>query len=235
MESYTKLIDKHKGETAFVVGAGTSLYPISKSKEFDEIHKHVVISVNSSILAMPWCAGKSDKRYWISNYAMVRRWSYWKDVVRTKATKIVRNSWEKYYAEIPNFLVFEPRPTSEDVVDPDDTGLCYCSSVPSGTDLAIQMGCKRIFLLGVDHYFDQFRSHYWHYWPHRQWLRGPTATHDQQTTTFKINALAFEALAKFAKHKKTKIYNCSPKSQIKAFPRITFEEALEIINGRHNI
>ena len=233
MESYTILKDKYDGETAFVVGAGTSLFSIVNSENFSKIFDNVAISINSSIMSMPWQKGKPgnpDNRYWISNDALVRRWTYWQNVKSANAIKIVRTSWEKYYDEIPGFLVFNPRPTAENIINDDDVGLAYCSSVPSGIDLAIQMGCGNIVLLGVDHYMDGFRSHYWQYWPRQKWPVGPLAMQTVQKRAFETNMLAFEALKKFAGRKNVKIYNCSEKSKVGAFKKVPFEV---IINEKH--
>ena len=96
LKPYTLLKDKHVGEAAFVVGSGTSL----NNLDISGIHNHVVICVNSSIVLMNWAKGKADKRYWISNDAFCRKWSYWKDVLDAKANRIVRDSWRKYFREL---------------------------------------------------------------------------------------------------------------------------------------
>lgn len=227
LQSYTTLKGKHKGDVAFVVGAGTSLLGLDLS----EIHKHVVISINSSILLMPWQEGDAARRYWISNDAMCRRWTYWPMVKSSKATKIVRNSWEKYYDEIPDFLYFWPRPTPEKIIRPEDEGLAYCSSVPSGIDLALQMGCKLVFLLGVDQYVLGQRSHFWQMWPKEQQpkMKGIMPTYAVQKITFKYNDVAYAALNGFANHLGARIYTCNPLSRVKAFPLVDLHQAYEII------
>ena len=163
LPSYEEFINKHEGETACVVGAGTSLF----EADLDFIHNSVVFSVNSSILLMPWESGSSDKRYWVSNDAGVTKWTYWEKVMSSKCNKIIRNSWEKNYNgfDLTDFYKFCPRPTSEDIINENDIGLAYCSSVPSSVDLAIQMGCKRIFIFGADQYMVNNKSHFWEYWP----------------------------------------------------------------------
>lgn len=224
---HKSLLGRHQGETAFVVGAGTSLYGL----DLDPIHKHVVISVNSSILLMPWDQGEPDRRFWISNDALCRMWSWWPLVLNAKATKIVRNSWSKYFPELQHkgFLQFEPRRTEEGVVEDDDLGLCYCSSVPSGVDLAIKMGCKQIFLLGVDQYMNGSKSHYFQYWPlskqPRRTDRG-MATYAQQKWTFGYNDKAYPALLGHANRLGVKIWNCNPKSKVESFEKIDYSDAL---------
>lgn len=228
LPEYTRFIDKHVGETAFVCGAGLSFYEVMHSKNFDKIFDQVVVSVNSSFIAMPWSKGSRDKRFWISNDALVRRWSYWPDVKQAKANKIVRDSWSKYFDEIPDFYQFSPRPTSEGKVNAEDKGLCYCSSVPSAVDLCLQMGCKAIFLLGVDQYFDGLgRSHFWQKLDiEKQPIRTDSrmAGFGEQNYAFKYNNLAFPALKEFASLCNASIYNCSMDSEVKVFEKVEFEQ-----------
>jgi len=228
MKSYETLIDKHEGETAFVVGAGTSLYGVDLSP----IHDHVVISVNSSIILMPWQDGDIKNRYWISNDSAVRGWSYWEDVKKSKATKIIRNSWKKYYEEIPDFLVFSPRKEVSVNINLSEKALCYSSSIPSAIDLAIQMGCKNIFLLGVDHYFRNGRSHFWQLY-NKECQPVPVKTvvppFVLQQHMFNVNEHSYDLLKWFADFRKAKIYNCNPLSMVKPFDKIEYKNALEMV------
>jgi len=228
MKSYETLIDKHEGDTAFVLGAGTSLHGLNLSPIYD----HVVISVNSSFILMPWQQGDPEKRFWISNDSAVRGWSYWQDVKKSNATKIVRDSWEKYYDEIPDFLIFSPRSTGHGIIMPHEKALAYSSSIPSGIDLAIQMGCKKIFLLGVDHYFSGRRSHFWEYYP-KKFQPIPVKTilppFFMQQHIFDINKKTYDALKRFADYKDAEIYNCNPLSKVRPFKRIKYDDALDII------
>lgn len=229
LESYTKLLGKHKGESAFVIGSGTSLSDLDLSP----IHDHVVITVNSSIMLMPnyWRDGSPDKRYWISNDAYCLQWSYWEFVKHACATKIVRESWRSHFKQVQGFLQFQRRPTPEHIINPIDQGLAYCSSVPSATDLALQMGCKKVFLLGVDHYQKDGKTYFWQVWdkekPKR--LAGRMALWDHQKITFAYNEKAYEALNKFANHLGAKIYNCNEQSLVNSLPKISFLNALERI------
>lgn len=238
LESYLKLRGKHEGENAFVVGAGTSLYrELDPSLQLDkEIHNHVVVTVNSSFIIMPWDTGDPNKRYWVSNDSLCRWWDYWPRLKESKCNRIVRDSWEKYYAEIPDFLYFSPRPTPEDTINPEDEGLCYCSSVPTAVDLCLQMGCKRIFLLGVDHYMSRNKSHFWQFMninnqPKRS--DGGMAMMREQRNVFRYNDMAYAALRGFADHLGADLYNCNPESKaIDVFNMITFKEALEIVKNK---
>jgi hypothetical protein len=229
LKPYTDLCGLHKGMLAFIIGAGTSLFDVMNLDDFASIHNHVVVSVNSSFIIMPWHAGEPDCRYWISNDALCRRWSYWPSVKTAKANRIVRSSWGVYYDEIPDFYQFWPRPTSEGVISPEDDGLAYCSSVPTSIDLCIQMGCKKIVLFGVDQYMTDGKSHFWQFWPEAQQPK-PTgmklATRSAQRYAFHFNNIAYPALDKFAKIRGVSIYNGNPKSQVVVFDKIEPQEAL---------
>ena len=244
LKPYTILKDKHPGETCFILGAGTSAYGYYMHPKREEVFKHVCIAVNSAILLCNWSLPHpnpdfieetpyrgSEARYWLSNDALCRRWSWWDYVKRCKATKIVRNSWKEYYHEIPDFLEFWPRPTSEGIINEEDTGLAYCSSVPSSLDLAIQMACKKIFILGLDHYMiGDDKSHFWQYFSKQDQptrIDRTMATHSQMKETFVYNDLAFAALRKFADSKSVEIYNCNPKSKVDVFEKIDLNTALK--------
>jgi len=234
LNSYLILKDVTKGWSAFVCGAGPSLYDAYTSPRFKEMFNHVVISANSSIMAMPWRTSPANlkTRYWISNDSLCIRWSWWRTHLKKAiCTKIVRNSWwPKFKNQIEDFLIFTPRRSPENEIDPEGVGLAYCSSVPTGLDLAIFLGCKNIFLLGVDHCK---RGKYTHYWqrlpnPPRQ-LRPAQGPFKVQQRVFPINDLAYKALHGYADIKGVKIYNCNPNSKVEEFEKITFEQAFRII------
>jgi len=232
MKSYIDFVNKHTNEIAFVVGAGTSLLEVYNSPLLEHIHNHVVVSVNSSFIMMPWAGGSPEKRYWISNDALCRRWNWWPLVKKSACNKIVRDSWKPHFHEIPDFHTFHIRPTSEGIINPDDTGLAYCSSVPSGIDLCIQMGCKCIYLLGVDQYMIGEKSHFWQYLPKEKQPRRidfMMAPHKQQKDAFKYNDMAYPALKKFAEIKNVTIYNCNPSSRVEVFDKISFTDAIDDI------
>ena len=235
LRPYTILENKHVGENAFICGAGPSFLDCINHPFFNKIHSHVVVSVNSSFIAMPWMNNPDNgKRYWLSNDALCRRWSYWHNVKKAKAIKIIRDSWGKYFDEIPDFLYFWPRPTSEGECNPDHKGLAYCSSVPTAIDLCIQMGIKRIFLLGVDHKQRKGHSHFWQFLArHKQPFRfdGGMAKWGEQTRAFDFNNIAYPALKQLADIKGVEVFNCSPESSVEVFKKITFEEAFNLVGA----
>jgi hypothetical protein len=232
--TYTELIDRHKGKLCVILGAGPSLYDLCISHHFTEILNHVVISVNSAFMPLAKLELDPEKHYWVSNDTLCRRWSYWKDIEKSKYVKVVRDSWLKYKKVMTNTLYFSPRPTSEDIIDPNDTGLCYCSSVPTSIDLAIQMGCKKIILFGVDQNDCDGRHHFWQLLYDRN--NRPTANNPliydswkKQQKVFEFNNKAYKALKKFADLKNVEIYNCSSITKVTAFDRISIEYAFKMI------
>ena len=230
INTYKKLIKKYNGEkkNCFVLGAGPSLYYNMKEKIFSKLSEYgLVICVNSAIMA------KKDCDIWISCDSLCRKWSWFPEYVeKSKCIKIVRNSWLKYKSELEGFLYFSPRPTPEDVINPNDDGLCYASSTPSAIDLSIQCGCKKIFILGLDHYGGNGVNHFWHLFPRNKQPRqnkpaqGPWT---QQKQVFSFNVQVYEALKNFAKYKNIKIYNCNPISKMNVFERIKFKNMKEYL------
>ena len=234
LKPYTLLKDKHIGESCFVVASGTSLHRL----DISGIHNHVVICVNAGILLMNWEKGKPDKRYWISNDAFCRQWSYWKNVIEARANKIVRDSWRRYFRELKGFYVFSPRPTDENKVNPEDTGLCHCSSVPTAVDLALQMGCKKICLLGVDQYIRKYgRRYFWEHWPKRERPRFQKMMHSifHQSKTFILNNKVYKQLKIFADYKKAVIYNCNLSSKIDIFEKLELNKLLDLANYENSV
>lgn len=218
--SYVELIDKHIGRNAFVLAAGPSLFFNMKQSIFSILSKYgIVITVNSAVISY------SNFNYWISNDSLCRNWSWWKLVENGKGRKVVRNSWKPFRKQLKNFLYFKPRPTSEGIINPDDIGLCYCSSTTSAIDLVLQCGCKKIFVLGLDHCAVNGKDHFWQFFPRieqpRQ-LRPAQGLFSQQKSLFPIHLKAYKALKKFAKHKEAKIYNCNVDSKVEIFKKIEF-------------
>lgn len=262
MKSYEQLIDLHNGQNAFILGAGTSLFKITKDKNYNEIFNHVVVTINSSIIATNWKDGDSYGRYWTSNDVCAMLWSYWQQVVDSNCNKVIRSSWEKHYDSFRPyedlFFEFSPRtgwdgapqninellygegckePQTDQEKDlaikEDERALCSISSIPSAIDLAIQMGCKKIFLLGVDHYMAGGKSHFWDYYHPKDKPRvaigGYRATHRMQKAMFEENQKTYAALNRFAEKKKAKIYMCNHQSRVKCFDKIDFSEGLNLL------
>ena len=222
----------HLGQKCFVVGAGPSL-------DFQQIvlfqHQHVVISVNSSIMMMSWqyWNPNKDNSYWLSNDSLCMQWSYFKGyVITANCTKLIRTSWRKYYDQIEGqgFRFFAPRLSQNIPLESGDGGLCFGSSVLSAIDLALLMGCKQIYLLGVDQRMKDGKSHFWQFWPQfRQpvyYSKVANSPKRQQRAVFDLNVPVFKALREYAGRLGAVIKNCSEFSLLKEYEKVTLRTAL---------
>jgi hypothetical protein len=223
-KSYIEIpIDKISGNPGFVVGSGFSLSRL----DISSIFKYTVLSVNSSIILMPWSEGSAHNRFWISNDALCMRWSYWKKVVSSRCNKIVRTSWLKHFNSVRDFYFFHPRMTPEGVVEDLDSGLAYCSSVPTALDMAIKMGVNPIFLIGVDQNFPKSSkcTHFWHDLPKSSQPTskfGGAPPRNSQSKVFLYNNMAYRALSSFARSKGIDVFNCNKMSSLDEFKKIDF-------------
>lgn len=225
------LQDRHFGEKCFVVGAGPSIGFLN----LEPIQSSVVIAVNSAAMLMDWSEGDPDRRYWVSNDRLCIQWDYfWKYVQRAKCQKIVRTSWKKFDDQIRdyNFRYFEPRQQESPAFLDNDPGLCSVSSIPTAVDLAILMGCKKIYLVGVDHKMLHGNSHFWQFWERRKWPKRkdkasnfrPEQKH--QVKVFEQNVDVFLTLQQHATNAGAVIKNCSSVSTLDMFEKVSLAHAL---------
>lgn len=217
----------HKNQICFILGSGTSLYNISKNKNFTNIfiqQNIKVMAINSSILLFPQ---NYQNGYFTSNDSSIRLWSYWNLIKSSKCKKIVRDSWKKHQSQLDDsFSYFSPRPEPQYIINQNDQGLCSISSVPSAIDLAIKMGFSKVYLLGLDNYILNGYSYFWEFWPKNKQPKnnGYYMPHKNQINMFDKNQLGYLNLQKFAQSRKCKIYCCNTESQVKAFQKINFQD-----------
>jgi hypothetical protein len=233
MKSYIEFIDTHKNKNVFICGAGTSFFEVIENDNFKELNNQIVISVNSSIMAFNWhelSEHKREDKYWLSNDSANRNFSYWHNIKETKINRIVRTSWSKYYYEIPDFYVFDARKNNLDI-SIEEKRLVGVSSVPSAIDFSIQTGASNIYLLGVDHYHNNGKTHFWEYWERKKHpkITGPRASPSSQNNIFKENLPVYEKLNEFAKKCKCNIFNCNPQSKIDTFKKISLDDMYKSI------
>ena len=224
--------DIHVGNKCFVCGAGVSV----GTMDLTGIHEYPVICVNSSVMLMPW--GEPDdakKRFWVSTDALCMQWDYfWNKVMRWEMTRVVRNSWARSAKELKGVEMhyYIPRRATGDI-KPKEEGLMGGSSILSGIDLALLTGCKKVFLLGVDHRNVNGNSHFWQLWPkkERPLRQGKPGNYmpcqRQQGRVFKSNFRNFDILSRLAKSTGAEVYNCSTISEVKSFPYMSLEDALK--------
>lgn len=222
----------HEGNKCFVCGAGVTIGTL----DLTGIHEYPVICVNSSVLLMPWGEpGDVRKRFWVSTDALCMQWDYfWNKVMRWEMTRIVRNSWARNAKELKGAQMYYyiPRRVSGDLPATED-GLMGGSSILSAVDLGLLLGCKKVFLLGVDHRNINGNSHFWQLWPKKERPKreGKPGNYmpcqRQQGRVFKSNHRNFEILARYSKALGATIYNCSTVSEVKTFEQTSLEDALK--------
>lgn len=234
MKDLERFRNIHEGKKCFICGAGCSIGFL----DLEGIHSYPVICVNSSILLMPWKEpGDVLSRFWVSTDVLCIQWDYfWSKVVRWECTRVVRNSWSRSSEKTKGiqFYYYHPRQNPTSIPEGTEKGLMAGSSILSAMDLALLLGCKQIFLLGVDHRMHNGNSHFWQVWPvkDRPKREGKPGNfmpcQRQQSSVFKSNLRQFELLAEYANGLDAKIYNCSHISQVPTFDRISLEDALKL-------
>ncbi len=223
----------HQNNKCFVCGAGVTIGTLDLSG----IHEYPVVCVNSSVILMPWDEPEeAKKRFWVSTDALCMQWDYfWSKVTRWEMTRVVRNSWARCAKDLKGvpMTYYLPRRTTDEI-DPKGEGLMAGSSILSAIDLALLMGCKKVFLLGVDHRMINGNSHFWQLWPKKNRpVRENKGSNympcqRQQGRVFKSNFRNFDRLDRYSKAIGAKIYNCSTASEVKQFEHISLEDALEL-------
>lgn len=85
--------------------------------------------------------------------------------------------------------------------------------------LAVYMGFKRIFFLGLDLKLSGQNTHFFGHDYHSK---------DHETTEFPKMIKAFENISQeLLKERGLEIYNCSPESELNCFPYLSYEDALK--------
>ena len=203
MSDTERFRDIHTGNKCFVCGAGVSIGVM----DLTGIHEYPVVSVNSSVMLMPWEeSGDLLKRFWVSTDSLCMQWDYfWNKVMRGEMTRVVRNSWARKTKELNGVQMtyYLPRRVTGEIKKKEE-GLMCGSSILSAVDLALLMGCTKVFLLGVDHRNVNGNSHFWQLWPQRErpLRQGKPSNYmpcqRQQDNVFKSNFRNFDILARYA-------------------------------------
>ncbi len=239
---------RHTGQTAFVLGAGTSLH----FQNLDLLKDRLVFAVNSAYVGIPWAT------YFVSDDWSVANWSYFfKDLRESKTTiallyedKLAASaSWfedravlfrhrkgisipDKYVHEDPKYHIGETR-----------------TSIGTAIMIAHVMGCPEIILLGVDgcrklgmRYFWQLHQHISSCKenPYKIPFRNDGVPVDRykkcklhgQITDYDLMDIepTWEKLGA-AINQKCKVYNASDTSVVTIFPKKKFEAVIEDLDG----
>lgn len=238
----TDFQDKHLGKMAFIVGAGPSLH----FQDLEPIKKHVVFSVNSSILKVPDCD------YYVSDDEGVSHWNYFKDTARkSKCIKMMyKAKLEKASAIFaPEQVCFFGHKTWYDPVKKEypEGGLIMTrdaslpiigarTSLASAIHLAYIMGCGPIVMLGADCCFRDGKRYYWQYPGERQAFQVGKPNILSGANKGRVDGQAvdnhcvdfLEYWRQFAEvNKNVDIIYASEGGILKCFPTMTLQEVIE--------
>jgi len=156
--------DKHKGEIAFILGAGPSLHNL----DINLIKGYTTIAVNSAISKFPFA------NFFISDDQDIRNWSYYDILKKIYCVKFLyKDKFKNICRDLSNVVLFDHTWwwSPEDKLynfdglklTKDEPIVGSRSSMGSAVHLAFCMGAKVIVLLGNDcqlkdgkRYFFQF-------------------------------------------------------------------------------
>lgn len=226
-----------KGQPVFIVASGPSLY----FQDLLLIEDRVTIAVNSGFLAVPDC------NFFISDDHSVANWSYFfRDLREAKTEVLLYEDKLKHVASLfgQRSVLYRHRTGYHvtDVYSHDDPTrrIIQCrSSVGSAIHVAHIMGCSPIVLLGVDGRRLSGNRYFWQF--DRKRFGNPHRSDGFKTDGFKrVKNNGFESdedlksisdyWNSFGKQllEKCEIYNASSFSNIQVFPKMRFEDAVNL-------
>ena len=174
---------KYRGRSALVMGAGPSLRHVHDRPLIQRRHRggvfklpdvprpsplqrHVVIAVNDAVLKMP-----DADFYFTSDPGMTQYW-HWDLVVDSGSTLVLntpgfrRESLKlQYDVEPERIILYEKRKASPDVAlsEADHRIIYGPSSAHCAVNFAVMLGCKRIYLLGMDCKCVEGHKYFWQF------------------------------------------------------------------------
>ena len=191
-----------KGETVYIIGGGTSLNGFN----WNGLVGKKTIAINKAFMTYP----KANALYWTDS--RFYRW-YTNDINNFKGLKYTIRPCTEYTSDIKvlrkgiKFGLEEPR---DRLSHGNNSGY-------AAINLAYHLGAKRIILLGYDMKNDGKKGHFHDGYP-------VPVTSDK---IYRDQFLpGFEILADLLREKNIQIFNASPISNIKCFPKINYDKAL---------
>lgn len=228
-DSYKRMVrykKKHINERCFIIATGPSLTMDDLSKLKDEI----TIGMNSLCMIFPklgWettyfgiqdrdVYGKVEK--YISNTAQTD--VFLGDYI--DSPKIINEKFCRFSLD----MTYRDHPYKKDLTKFSKN--CYKRVYNGGTitysliQIAVYMGFKEIYLLGVDNHYsdDKNKQHFvehGHFDPNYK-------------TAGERNAIAYQAAKKFADSHNIKIFNATRGGMLEVFPRVDLDEVLQLKN-----
>lgn len=224
-----KFHDIHKGQRCFIVATGPSL----KTEDLDllKCNKELCISMNSIFYAF-------DKTDWRPNYYVMadhRGLNEYEEVLDTLPVKykFLSDSSKSFWEIAHRKNVFRFHQHYEYYFDrlpkfsDDFSSKSYNGTTVTYTciQLAVYMGFKNIYLLGVDFSYQEQGEKYLHF--HKK---------DKLVATgFKHQVyLAYLSAAEYAKKNNINIYNVTRGGRLEIFPRVSFDDLFSEHEGREN-
>jgi hypothetical protein len=190
------------GETVYIIGGGPSLAGFN----WKGLEGKKTIAINKALITYP----NADVVYWTDS--RVYRW-YTQEINRFKGLKYTIKGNAGY---APDVKVLK-RGVKFGLEEARDRLAHGNNSGYAAINLAYLLGAKRIILLGYDMKNDGIKGHYHDGYPVP--MTSDKIYRDQFLP-------GFEILAEKLKEKKVQVYNASPISNIKCFPKINYEKAL---------
>lgn len=235
-----KIRNTHQGESCFIIGNGPSL----TIEDLEMLHEHGIDTFAVNRIYQIFPRTKWRPTYYVStDHVMIRDKLEEVDQIPAKIKFIPLQN--KYYLGIKvkgaKYFFRNDRREND---QPDGFSLDCTEQVNMrGTvtiacmQLAMHLGYKHIYLLGIDHNFDKIIT------ADGEVIINPSVknyfvegydddvasevTHDLGNTT-----RAYYDVRRFIDKTDVKIYNASRKTKLEAFERVTFEEAMEQIEAR---
>ncbi len=226
--------DKHKGEIAFLLGAGPSLHYL----DVDLIKDHVTIAVNSGIAKHPTCD------YFVSDDWDISNWDYYRDIVELSPCVkfLYKKKFENKCNHVENVVLFDHTwwHSPEDKTYNLD-GLKLTKEEPivgarismgSAVHLAYIMGCDPIVLLGNDCKFKDGKRYFWQFPGEKKQYRIDNRDFDKtQNRGFSEKSFSeyWKCFAKVNQGKCGVDIIAASGSDLKVFPQRSLKEVLNII------
>lgn len=193
-----------KDLTCYLIGGGPSL----KDFDFNLLTHKKTISINKAFLYVP----NTDVLYW--------------------SDSVFYNGHSKYIHKFNGLKVTnKPKPVKEDIINLKHTGRTGLELDPSALrsgnnsgyaaiNLAYHLGAKNIVLLGYDMACTQTDTHF-----HGGYDLGHPDKHFYERQMIPY----FESLVQPLKDEGVNVFNANPESKLECFPKITLEQALNLV------
>lgn len=192
-----KNVHNEMGDRVFITASGPSLL------EFDPtiLRKEHIICVNDTIERFPWT------RYGISADSGPAH-KYIDQVPVMFCTNRMTQDNHVYIAKAKAFGFS---------FDLTQSGVTGRTTTYLALQLAVWMGFKTIYLVGLDLCVTNTHTHFYGTKKNFQWMTGKH---------FVVMQRSFKQAAKSLKDTDVKVYNCSPVSTVTVFPKVNIKEVL---------